>query len=55
MADPRPDAADCACRAFLEALREGINEYQAIIVRHFAGKRFQRTGRARSERAGRPV
>lgn len=40
----RPDVADCACRAFLEALREGMNEYQAIIVGHFAGRRFQRTG-----------
>jgi hypothetical protein len=37
-------AADCACRAYIEARREGLNEYQAIIVGHFAGRRAQRTG-----------
>jgi hypothetical protein len=40
----RADAADCACRAFIEALREGLNEYQAVIVGHFAGRRAERTG-----------
>jgi hypothetical protein len=38
----RHDAADCACRAYLEALREGLSEYQAIIVGHFAGRRAAR-------------
>jgi hypothetical protein len=38
-------AGDCACRAYLEALRQGMNEYQAVIVGHFAGVRAQRTGR----------
>jgi hypothetical protein len=37
-------AADCACRAYVEARREGLSEYQAIIVGHFAGRRAERTG-----------
>lgn len=37
-------AADCACRAYIEARREGMNEYQAVIVGHFAGRRAERSG-----------
>jgi hypothetical protein len=39
-----PAAGDCACRAYIEALRQGMNEYQAVIVGHFAGRRAQQTG-----------
>lgn len=37
--------ADCACRAYQQALRGGLNEYQAIVIGVFAGQRAQRTGR----------
>jgi hypothetical protein len=38
-------AADCACRAFGEAIREGFNSLQATIIGHFAGRRAARTRR----------
>jgi hypothetical protein len=38
-------AADCACRVYGEAIREGFNSLQATIIGHFAGRRAERTGR----------
>jgi hypothetical protein len=40
-----PSAADCACRAFQEAIREGLNSWQATVIGHFAGRRAERTGK----------
>jgi len=37
-------AADCACRAYGEAIREGFNSLQATIIGHFAGRKAERTG-----------
>lgn len=37
-------AASCACRAYAEALREGMTDLQATVVGHFSGRRSQRTG-----------
>lgn len=38
-------AAECACKAYGEAIREGFNSWQATIIGHFAGRRAERTGR----------
>lgn len=38
-------AADCACRVYGEAIREGFNSLQATIIGHFAGRKAERTGR----------
>ena len=37
------DAANCACRAYSEARREGFNHLQATLIGHFAGRRFVST------------
>ncbi|MCL7942261.1 hypothetical protein M8009_18440 [Halomonas sp. ATCH28] len=38
-------AADCACRVYAEAIREGFNSLQATLIGHFAGRRAERSGR----------
>lgn len=37
-------AANCACRSYSEARKEGLNHYQAVIFGHYAGMRAWRTG-----------
>lgn len=39
----RPADADCACRVYGEAIREGFNSLQATIIGHFAGRKAERT------------
>lgn len=38
-------AAACACRRYSEAIRQGLTEYQAVIIGIQAGNRFRDTGR----------
>ena len=43
-ADFSPEAADCGCRAYAEALRQGFNHLQATLIGLFAARRYTTTG-----------